>query len=122
MNNYPQQLQVAPGTVKARAAGNPLAAGLIAVGVGGLVGSLLPASSAERDAAGQVKEQGAPMLSSAAKEVAQNLQAPAQDAVESVKSTAADSLDTVKQEGQSSAQDVKNQAQDAQRNVQQSRG
>jgi hypothetical protein len=122
MNTYPQQLQAAPDTVKARAAGNPLAAGLIAVGVGWLVGSLMPASSAERHAAGQVKEQAAPVLSGAAKEVAQNLQAPAQDAMESVKSTAADSLDTVKQEGQSGVQDVKDQAQDAQQNVQQSRG
>jgi hypothetical protein len=122
MNTDPQQQRGVSDDVKVQAAGNPLAAGLIAVGVGWLVGSLLPASNAERQAAGQVKEQGAPALSSAANEVAQNLKEPAQNAVESVKSTAAGSMDTVKQESHSSVQDVKDQAQDAQRSVQQSRG
>jgi hypothetical protein len=46
----------APTTVKNRAAGNPLAAGLIAVGVGWLVGSLMPVSEREKQAATQVKE------------------------------------------------------------------
>src|ERR1700712_1229177 len=41
----------APGSVKSQARGNPLAAGLISLGVGWFVGSMLPASSKETDAA-----------------------------------------------------------------------
>src|SRR4028118_1565174 len=46
----------APGQVVSQAQGNPLAAGLIAFGVGWLASSLLPASSAEQKAAVQLKE------------------------------------------------------------------
>jgi gas vesicle protein len=111
----------APSTVKNRAAGNPLAAGLIAVGVGWLVGSLLPVSEREKQAATQVKDTAMPVVSDAAKEVAENLKPAAQDAVESVKETAADAAATVKEEGKSSAQDVQGQAVDAKDTIQDSR-
>jgi len=111
----------APSTVKSRAAGNPLAAGLIAVGVGWLVGSLMPVSEREKQAATQVKDTAMPMVSDAAKEVAENLKPAAQEAVESVKETAADAAETVKEEGKSSAQDVQGQAVDAKDTIQESR-
>jgi len=115
----------APTTVKDRAAGNPLAAGLIAVGVGWLVGSLLPVSEREKQAATQVKDQvketAMPVVSDAAKEVAENLKPAAQEAVESVKETAADAAATVKEEGKASAQDVQGQAVDAKDTIQQNR-
>ncbi len=105
-----------PGTaekVSAQARGNPLAAGLIAFGVGLLAGSLLPASAAEQQAAAKVKDAATPVLSDAAKEVSANLKEPAQQAVAAVKDSATDAVGTVKDEGTSAAQDVKDQAQDA---------
>jgi len=112
----------APSTVKARAAGNPLAAGMIAAGIGWLIGSLLPASEREKQAATQVKDQAAPMVSDAVKEVADHLKQPAQEAVESVKETATEAAQTVKEEGQSSVQDVQDKAVEAKDTVQESRG
>lgn len=103
----------APAQVGAQARGNPLAAGLIAFGVGALVGSLLPSSSAEQQAASKVKDAATPVLSDAAKQVSGNLKEPAQQAVEAVKGTATDAAATVKDEGTSAAADVKGQAQDA---------
>ena len=102
--------------------GNPLAAGLIALGAGWLVGSLLPASEKERQAAATVKEKAQPVVSEAqslAKDAAQNLQQPAQDAVDSVKATAQDAAETVKSEGQTASQDVKASVQDSKETVQQ---
>src|SRR3954447_12864710 len=56
----------AVGTVREQAEGNPLAAGLVAFGIGWLVSSLLPASQAEQRAARQAvekaKEQGQPVI------------------------------------------------------------
>jgi hypothetical protein len=111
----------APATVKAQAAGNPLAAGLIAIGVGWLVGSLLPATSPEKQAAAQVKETATPLVTDVAKEVAEHLKEPAQQAVASVQDTATDAVATVKDESVSSAQDVKDQTAQAKDAVQDAR-
>ena len=114
----------APSQVRAQTQGNPLAAGLIAFGVGWLASSLLPASQVEQQAAQKVKDNAAPVtgaISDAAKEAAQNLKQPAQDAAQSVKQTATDAAETVKGEGQSAATDVRDQAADAKDTVQQTR-
>jgi hypothetical protein len=112
-------------TAKSQAQGNPLAAGLIALGAGWLIGSMLPASTKERQAAAAVKEQAAPLVSQAqdvakeaAQDAAQNLKEPAQQAAESVKSTAQDAAQTVKAEGQSAADDVRSSAQQSKETVQ----
>ena len=110
----------APSRLTQQASGAPLAAGLIAFGLGLLGGSLLPASSAEKQAADKVKHAATPVLSDAAKDVASNLQQPAQHAVDAVKHTATDAVETVKDESASAAHDVKAQAQDAKDTVQQS--
>jgi ElaB/YqjD/DUF883 family membrane-anchored ribosome-binding protein len=107
-----------PGKLGTQTSGNPLAAGLIAFGVGALIGSLLPASSAEQKAATKVKDTVTPIATDAVKEVACNLKEGAQDAVESVKSTATDAAATVKDESTSVAGDLKDQAQDAKDTVQ----
>src|SRR5215216_4439656 len=96
----------APSQVRAKAQGNPLAAGVIAFGVGWLVSSLLPSSAKEQEAAQQLKEKAQPL---------------AQEAAQSVKGAATDAAQTVKEEGTSAAQDVKSDAQGAKENVQQSR-
>lgn len=113
-------------TATSRTQGSPLAAGMVALGAGWLVGSLLPATSKERQAAVSVKEQAAPLATQAqgiakeaAQETAQNLKEPAQQAAESVRSTAQDAAETVKAEGQSAAEDVRSSAQDSKENVQQ---
>lgn len=113
-----------PGAIKSQTQGNPLAAGLVAFGVGALVGGLLPASAPERQVAQKVKEVAEPMadeLKGVAKEAAESLQEPAQQAVDSVKSAASDAADTVKEQGVSAAQDVKGKAQDSTQKVQDSR-
>lgn len=113
-------------TARAQAQGNPMAAGMIALGAGWLLGSLLPASSRERQAAAAVKEQATPIVGQAqemakevAKEAADELKEPAMAAADSVRTTAQDAAETVKAEGQSAAEDVKSSAQSSQQNVQQ---
>lgn len=103
----------AASSVKRQARGNPLAAGLVALGAGWLLGSLLPASNKETQMAEAVKDRAAPVLDEAqstvkqvAQESAEHLKEPAQEAVQSVKDQAQDSVQTVKQEGRSAAQDV----------------
>jgi len=111
----------APDAVTSRTRGNPLAAGLIALGAGLLVGSMLPASQKETEAAAAVKANASTLaqpVTEAAKGIAEDLKAPAQEALESVKSTATDAAATVKDEGQSSAQEVKGNAMDAKDAVQ----
>ena len=110
----------APETVRRRATGNPLAAGLIAFGAGLLLSSLIPASDPEQQLATQVKdfatEQGRPVaqqLGQVGQQAAQELKESAQQRAESVKQTAADAASTVKGEAQSAASDVKGQAQDS---------
>ncbi|MDQ0823024.1 gas vesicle protein [Arthrobacter sp. V4I6] len=112
----------APTQVRAKAQGNPLAAGLIAFGAGLLVSSLIPASQKEREAAEALKTTAEPLtteLTDAAKNIAEGLKEPAQAAVENVKATAADATEHVKAEGQGAVADVKDKAADAKDTVQQ---
>jgi gas vesicle protein len=118
----------APDAVVSQTRGNPMAAGLIAFGVGWLVSSLLPTSEKEKQLAAQAEDAAQPLLESAkesAKQVAQEagqaLQPAAQEAVESVKGTAQEAVQTVKEEGQSAAGDVQGQAQQARDTVQDAR-
>ena len=103
----------APGQLRGQAAGNPLAAGVIAIGVGWLLGSLLPASAAEKDAAAAAEDKARPTLEGAAREAAASLQDSAQQAAQSVRDSAAGAAATVKDEAASSAHEVRNQAQAA---------
>jgi hypothetical protein len=110
----------APDRLRRQAAGNPLAAGLIAFGAGWLISSLLPASDPEQQVATQVKdfatEQGRPVvqqLGEAGQQAAQQLKESAQQRAQSVKDTATDAASTVSDEAQSAASQVTSQAQDA---------
>ena len=112
--------------VKARrqTQGNPLAAGVVALAAGWLVGSILPASEKEKQAATAVKEQAQPVLEQAKTEVkeagsemAEHLKQPAQEAVEEVKMTASDSAQELKSQAQSSADTVKMEAQERAQDV-----
>ena len=94
----------AASSVRASAEGNPLAAGVVAFGLGFLLSSLLPSSDAEtraastlvdkaQDNAGPLKEQ----LSAAGHDLTDSLKGPAQDAVAAVKSSATDAASNVKE-------------------------
>ena len=82
-------------TIRGRARGNPLAAGVIAFGAGWLISSLLPASRAEQELAEQAKahatELGRPVADAAkqaATQMRDGLAEPAHHAAESVRATA----------------------------------
>ena len=118
-------VQQAPDTIVRQTPGNPLAAGLIAFGVGWLVSSLLPASEKEKQLALQaetaVREHKDVLLEpakQAAQEMGEQLKPAAQEAMESVKATAQDAASTVKAEGESAVQDVQGQAQQSKAKVQ----
>ena len=111
----------APQLAQQKTRGNPLAAGLIAFGVGLLVSSLIPASRKEQQAVGKLQDNLDPLkqqVSDVAKEMADNLREPAQQAVESIKSVAADGAANVKGEAQSAKDDVAAQAQESKDAVQ----
>jgi hypothetical protein len=110
-----------PSEARRKAQGNPMAAGLIALGAGWLVGSLLPSSAKEREAAQAVKDKAQPVIEegrAVGMEAAQNLKEPAQQAAESVKSTAQDAAATVKSEGQQQAADVRSSTEESQQRIQ----
>ena len=103
------------GQVTYRTKGNPLAAGLIAFGVGWLVSSLLPATSVETRAVEQGKDLATEhgvldAVKQAGQEIGENLKPAAQDAVEQVKGTAAQGAAAVKEHGAQAAQAVKDEA------------
>lgn len=124
-NSAKDSLQQTPDAVKGKTQGNPLAAGLIAFGVGWLVSSLLPTSEKEKELAGQaetlVKDHSQPLVDQAkhaAQEAGDALKPAAQDAAQSVKDTAQGAAQNVKDEGQSAKDDVQGQAQQSKQNVQ----
>lgn len=113
-----------PHTVARQTEGNPLAAGLIAFGVGWLASSLVPATKHEQRAALAVKEQAADLTEEAkatAAEVAQHLKEPAQQAGQAVKEAATQAAGELKEHGSQAASDLKDEAVDAKENVQQTR-
>lgn len=109
----------APSMVAERAKGSPVAAGLIAFGLGLLASSLIPASRAEQRVAQTVKDTTEPVLdelTDVAKETAQHLQ---QQALGEVKSTASDAMDTVRQDTGHASEQVRDQAKESTATIQQ---
>jgi hypothetical protein len=119
-----EAVREAPTTVKRKTQGNPLAAGVIAFGVGMLVSSVIPSSEKERRAVSQLQDNLEPVkekASEVARDMGESLKPAAQEAAESMRATAQQGVESVKQEGQAAAQDVKYQAQDSKETVQQQR-
>jgi hypothetical protein len=117
--------QQAPSTLMHEAQGNPLAAGLIAFGVGWLASSLMPPSQKEKQLAQQTeskaKEHKDALMQpakQAGKQMEEQLKPAAQHAMEEVKSTAKDAASAVTQEGKSAAHEVQGQAQQSKQKVQ----
>ena len=114
----------APAAAKAKTRGNPLAAGLIALGAGWLVGSLLPSSKKEQELVADAADRVQPHVQSAvdstkeaAQDIAQDLKEPAKEAAQSVKETAQSGAEKVKSQGQQEASQLKDSAQDSAKNV-----
>jgi len=104
-------LSAAPAATVRQTQGSPLTAGLVAFGVGALVASLMPSSSAERRAAMEVKDRAEPLAAEAkqqATQVAQNIrddmqpqvQSAAQEVGQSAKDAAQDTVDEAKSQGE----------------------
>ena len=111
-----------PRRMRRKAQGNPLAAGVIAFGLGMLVSSLIPSTEKEREAVSQLQENLEPVkekASEVARDIGEGLKPAAQDAAESIKTTAREGVESVKQRGQSAAADVTDQAQASKETVQQ---
>jgi len=100
----------APQTVRRQTQGNPLAAGVVAFGIGWLISSLPPATEREQQVAklaqDKASELGEP-LKDKAQEVAGNLQEPLQHSVEQVKSAATDATTQTAEQVKSAAADVR---------------
>ena len=116
----------APAQARRQTRGNPMAAGLVALGAGWLLGSLLPGSEKERELAVAAKEQVQDSgvveeVKAVAQEVVEQVKPAAQEAAEQVKATAAAGVDTVKQDASSAAEDVKASAQESKDTVQEQR-
>jgi hypothetical protein len=117
-----EAVRQAPSRMRRRAQGNPLAAGVIAFGLGMLVSSLIPSSEKEREAVSQLQDNLEPVkekASEVARDIGEGLKPAAQEAAESVKTTAQEGVESVKQEGQSATADVKDQTQSSRETVQQ---
>ena len=106
----------APAQVQRKTRGNPLAAGLIAFGIGYLISSAIPSSEKEQEVAGRLQEKAAPLkekVSEAAGDVADRLREPAQQAAASVKGAATDAVSNVKDESVSARDDVQGQVRES---------
>jgi uncharacterized protein YjbJ (UPF0337 family) len=106
----------APQAVAQQAQGNPLAAGIIAFGVGMLAATLIPVTDVERRAGRQLKENSGELtdrVKDVAGELKDDLSGTVQQAVGQVKETAQDAAQTTKDQATSSAQDAKDETKQA---------
>ena len=106
----------APRQVHRKTRGNPLAAGLIAFGIGYLISGAIPASEKEQQFASRLQDKAAPLtdkVRDAASDVADRLREPAQEAVASIKDTATEGVANVKDEGATARDDVQGQVRDS---------
>jgi Protein of unknown function (DUF3618) len=100
-----QQVQHAPQAIAAQARGNPLAAGLVAFGLGALFATVLPKTRTEQ----QLVEEARPQLESAAEELKGVGRAVASDAKERTTSAVAE----VKAAGENATESVRDRARES---------
>jgi hypothetical protein len=115
-----QQARALPEASRQQAQGNPLAAGLIAFGVGLLASSLIPPSNPEQKVAGRLKQQAqahsGPVKRQAADiahQAQDNLREPVHQATEAIKSTATRGATEVRDQGTQAARHVGEEARDS---------
>lgn len=114
-------VQEAPDRVMESTRGNPLAAGLIAFGVGALAGTLLPSTDPERRTGQMMRDRMEGPAREQARQVGEQfkgrLQGEAQEGMERVKQTAKEGIEETKEQASASSQDVKEHASSASRDV-----
>ena len=106
----------APQAVATQTQGNPLAAGIIAFGVGMLAATLMPVTEAERRAGQELREHSGDLtekVKDVAGDLKDDLSGSARQAVDEVRSTAQDAVQTTKNE----AADAKDRTVEATRNA-----
>lgn len=99
------QVSEAPEMLRRQTRGNPVAAGLIAMGAGLLLGSVLPQTRPEKQAARRIQ----PMVEDAASDVAEKGREMADD----LKESASSSVDKIKAEAGEAAEEVKQDARES---------
>lgn len=108
----------APDAVRSSAAGNPLAAGLIAFGAGLLAASLIPSTRKEQELVTQAKEsdavhQVAAEAKSMAQSIGEDMKQPAMDAAQAVKDSATAGAQEVRDTAAAGADEVRTSGQHA---------
>ncbi|MET8201294.1 DUF3618 domain-containing protein [Micromonospora taraxaci] len=100
-----------------QAQGNPLAAGMVAFGVGLLAASLIPPSGRERQLAGRARglvsehsDELRQQASQVGRQMQDNMREPAQQAAQSVRSSAQQGMSAVREQGRSAAGQVQGEA------------
>jgi gas vesicle protein len=114
----------APGELRSRTEGNPLAAGVIAFAAGWLLAGSLPATGKEKQLAETVEDRGGQFAEPVKQQVAEigrdvkaGLEEPAKQAVDEVRDSVKDAAGTVRDEGQTASQGVAGTAFDSAENV-----
>jgi uncharacterized protein YjbJ (UPF0337 family) len=100
----------APQAMRRQTQGNPLAAGVIAFGVGWMLSSLAPATDNQKHMASKVEDKASELaepLKQQAQEMASDMKEPLQQATEQLKSTASDAASETAGQAKSSVGDVK---------------
>jgi hypothetical protein len=113
-------MRSAPQAVALQTQGNPIAAGVIAFGVGMLAATLIPVTDAERRAGQQLRDNAGDLTDQAkdvAGEMKDDVSGSVRQAVGQVKETAQDAAQTTKDQAKSSAQDAKERTQQAAQNA-----
>jgi hypothetical protein len=108
----------APQAVARQTEGNPLAAGIIAFGVGMLAATLIPTTEAEKRAGQQLKENMGDLAEQAketARELKDDVAGTVSEGVQQVKETAQDAARTTRDDAKSSAQGAVEQTREAAR-------
>jgi len=105
MSDVKEGVAETPRIVRRQTQGNPVAAGFIAFGGGLLVGTLLPETQTERDAAKRLE----PSVAGIAQEAGEI----GKDVAEDVKTNAVEAIDEVKDSASAAAEGVKDEAKEA---------
>ena len=103
-------VRAAPQAVAQQTQGNPLAAGMIAFGVGMLAATLIPVTDPERRAGQQVRENAGDLterVKDVAQEMKDDLSGSVHHATGEVTATARDAAQTTKQQAQVSARQTR---------------
>jgi hypothetical protein len=104
-----QRVQRAPEMIKSQARGNPIAAGIVAFGVGALFATMFPETRTERRLVGAAQPQlqhAADEARGAGRDLAQGAKQHGQEAAEQVRIAGSEAASTVADQAKGSAQQV----------------